>query len=315
MAPKVAQWEARRRAAARSGDVDRARYAGARSTALAMGRADLVAACGGRWRTVGCGCGRRDVPVGCDQTALCADCRKRHSNRWRRRITHALKRHLRAAVSGWAGAGGRAGGGSRPGIYLVTLTAPHSGDLVTDRDVMGRALRVLLKHATAAGWWKHYAAVWECTPGRDGRGHLHVHLACIATWIPYDELHAIWRTALPGARMLDVKSPRGGDQKAPGRAAHYLSKYVTKGVEPSDMTGQKAGELLVASYGKRRVTTSRHFWTEADPSCKECGRRCYLAAAPVGLRQHVPGGVLRAFGVRLVRFSVGAAPPQKRMLD
>lgn len=240
-------------------------------------------------------------------------------------------------MSGWQG-GGRLG--HRPGIYLVTFTAPHSGDIEVDRDRMGKSIRRLLKVANAAQWWRHYALVWECTPGRDGKGHLHAHLACVSQWIPYVELHEAWRAASPGAVMLDVKAPRGGDRKAPGKAAHYLSKYVTKGVQPSDMTGQKAGELLVAQYGKRRVTTSRHFWIEADPSCKTCGRRCYLAAAPVGLRQHAPGGVLNAMVTALaprlrerewavkVRWnadlremevlevtSTARRHPQKRMLD
>lgn len=165
---------------------------------------------------------------------------------------------------------------------------------------MGRSVRTLLKYAHAEQWWKHYALVWECTPGRDGKGHMHAHLAVVAKWVPYKELHAAWRAAMPGAMMLDVQSP-GRNRNAPGAAANYLAKYVTKGVNPAEMTGQKAGELLVASYGHRRVTTSRAFWQEREPTCKVCNRKCYLHAAPVGLREHAPGAVLRAAAVRLVK--------------
>lgn len=296
MAPVTSRWEKRRRSLARAGDELRADYAGARAAAVAMSRADVVGACRGRWRTVGCGCGRKDVPVGCDQPTLCDWCRRRHWRRWRHRITRSLRTHVRAAIGTWGADGAR---GARPGIYLVTLTGPHSGDVVVDRERMGAAVRVLLKHAGAERWWRHYALVWECTPGKDGRGHMHAHIAVVAAWVPYKELHVVWRAAMPGAAVLDVQSP-GRNRNAAGNAANYLAKYVTKGVDPGEMTGAKAGELLVASYGRRRVTTSRHFWQrEREPVCRDCNRKMYLHAAPLGLREHAPAAVLRAHAVRL----------------
>lgn len=296
MAPAVARWEKRRREARRRGDDARAEYAASRGAAIAMARGDIVGACRGRWRTVGCGCGRREIPVGCDQPALCEWCRRRHWRRWRHRITRALRMHTRAAIGAWAAQGART---ARPGIYLVTLTGPHSGDLVVDRTELGKAVRRLLKHATAAGWWKHYALVWECAPRPGGKGHVHAHLAVVASWIPYKELHAAWRAAMPGALVLDVQSPRGASRKQPGNAANYLSKYVTKGTEPTDMSGQTAGEWLVAQHHRRRVTTSRGFWWREEPFCPTCRRKCYLHSPPIGLRERVPAGVLRSQARRL----------------
>lgn len=184
----------------------------------------------------------------------------------------------------------------RPGIYLITLTAPHSGDLVHDREAMGRGWRALSRAATAGDWWGAHAAVYECTPGRAGDGHLHLHVAAISSWIPYDALHRAWRAAMPGAVVLNVQAPRGAG--AAGAAANYLGKYVTKGVALSGLSGARAGELLVAFRGRRKVTTSRRFWH--DPGhCVTCRRRFYLVAVPIGLDRHAPGAVLRAAAERM----------------
>jgi hypothetical protein len=195
----------------------------------------------------------------------------------------------------------------KPGIYLLTFTAPHSGDLDVDRAHLGEAWRALTKVAQRHAWWSTYAAVYECTPGtvEDGsRGHLHLHVAAISSWIPYDELHTAWREALDvEVAVLDVRAPGNGDA---GGAANYLSKYVTKGVQLAGFTGAKAAELLVAQRNRRKVTTSRHFWDD-DPCCRDCNRRWYLAAAPPGLTRHAPAAVWRSLaeqhGVWLARGS------------
>lgn len=300
MAPEVKRWRSRARAAKRAGNRASADYAAARARALALPRADVVAACRGRWRTIGCGCGRREIPVGCDQPQLCDWCAKRHWWRWRRRITRGLDAGLRAARATWA----QNRVGMPPGIYLVTLTTPHSGDLVADREALGAAWRKLTKVAQRDGWWSTYAAVYECAPGGAGEGHMHLHIAAISSWIPYAELHAAWRAALDvDVAILDVRSP--GHRGAAG-AANYLAKYVTKGVQLCGLRGGKAAELLVAQRNKRKVTTSRHFWDD-DPCCRDCQRRWYLAAAPPGLVRHAPAAVLRSLaeqhGVWLARGS------------
>lgn len=294
-----------------------------RARAASMSRRDVVRACGGRWRKVACGCGTREVPVGCEQTQLCDGCRKRQWKRWRRRIVRAMGPHLRAATDAWVKRGKR---GAKPGIYLITLTAPHSGDLGTDRKVMEAGWRSLSKAASYGGytmykgtdherwserkWWGHHALVWEATDGTDGSGHLHAHVAAISSWVPYDELHAEWRRAVPGALVLDVVSPDDAREKAKRykrkssesrendvqSAAYYLAKYVTKGVEPALLPGKKAGELLAATRGRRKVTTSVGFWkpNNAPRACKVCNETHRLVGAPVGLQEHAPGAVLNA---------------------
>ena len=266
-----------------------------RARSLALARADLVAVCGERWRTVGCRCGHREFRVDCKQTQLCGRCRSRHWQRWSRRITKAMDQALRAARAEWHRAPGRRG--MVPGVYLITLTMPHGGDIEGDRKRMGEAVRRLFKVATHRQWWSTYALTYEVTPGDDKLGHVHAHLAAISSWIPYDELHAAWRAAMPGALVLDVSPPRRGSDQA-SMAAGYLAKYVTKGIEVADFTGRKAGELLCAFRGRRKVTTSRHFWLPPVHTCECCGELFRSVGAPASLQKVAPAAVLRSMAER-----------------
>jgi hypothetical protein len=212
---------------------------------------------------------------------------------------------------------------------------------------MGAAVRRLLKHATKYEWWRTYALTWEATAGTDGGGHLHAHLAVISSWIPYrrreivtDEvdmerwdsespnarprppriarrqytsergLHDVWRDVMPGALVLDVQPPRNGSDDA-CTAGFYLAKYVTKGVNASEFTGRKAGELLVAFRTRRKVTTSAHFWEHPITECEECGMEWRSLGAPMSLQSLLPGAVLRSMSERTRwRWSVTRGPPQ-----
>jgi hypothetical protein len=282
-----------------------------RARAIAMTPSDRIGTCRKRYRKTKCACGEREILVGCDNPMLCSWCRHRHWRKWRHRITRSMDTHLRAARGAW----NRGRRGMLPGVYLVTLTAPHSGDLVTDRRVMGEAWRALSKVATKRGWWSAYAATWEVTPGSRGEGHLHLHLACIASWIPYQELHEAWRVAMPGARVLNVQAPKRGKNQA-GRAANYLAKYVTKGIEPTEFSGAKAGEMLVAFRNKRKVTTSRHFWIPRPRTCKTCGCQHRTIQAPCSLQDIAPGAVIRAASARsLWRIVVGSPQIELRWRD
>lgn len=199
--------------------------------------------------------------------------------------------------------------GMMPGVYLLTLTGPHSGDLEVDRREMGNAWRSLTKDAHAANWWGAYALTWEVTNGRDGRGHLHAHVAVVSSWVPYDALHVAWARAMPGSRVLDVQAPSGA-RKQSGRAANYLAKYVTKGVDPTEMTGRKAGEMLCAFRGRRKVTTSRYFWRPLHKVCKRCLSYHRLVGSPCALQDIAPGAVLRSFAERTRYRDIDRIPPQ-----
>lgn len=311
-----------------------AEWAEHRARALALPRSDIAAACGQRWRQTICACGVREVKVGCDQPQLCGRCRKRHSTKWRKKIVAGMDRALRNERATWDMTPNHRRRGMRPGIYLITLTAPHSGDLETDRKRMGKSVRKLQKHASAAGWWRTYALTWEATAGVRGDGHMHAHLAVVSSWVPYTAKQAshydadlwtprrkgerrkiaarglweVWERCMPGARVLDVQAPRRGKDGSLA-AGHYLAKYVTKGIDPVEFTGAKAGELLVAFRSRRKVTTSRSFWVVADTRCACCGEWVRSLGSPCSLQELLPGAVLRSRAER-VGYFVERGPPQ-----
>jgi hypothetical protein len=98
---------------------------------------------------------------------------------------------------------------------------------------------------------------------------------------------------MPGAVVVDISAP-GATSDDARSAGEYLAKYVTKGVDPLEFTGRKAGELLVALRCRRKVSTSAHFWTERDTSCECCGEEWRSKLAPCSLQELMPGAVLRS---------------------
>jgi hypothetical protein len=306
-----------------------AEWAESRARALALSREDVVSTCDERWRSVACGCKRFEFRVGCDQPQLCAKCRKRHAAKWWRRIANGMDAALRDERRRWYNTPAYRRRGMLPGIYLITLHAPHSDDMVADRERIGRAVRKLLKHANKHAWWTTYALTWEATSGDDGKGHVHVHLAVISSWVPYTAqqvatvddsaadmlsramaprgrgrprpsarqlrsirgLHEVWMDAVPGAIQPDV-SPPNRERNEAQSAGYYLAKYVTKGIDPDEFTGRKAGELLCAFRSRRKVSTSAGFWDRTLPICECCHQQYRLTGAPCSLQDIAPAAVL-----------------------
>jgi hypothetical protein len=311
----------------------RGEWAAERARAVAMSRVDVLSTCDQRWRTIACECGRRDIRVACDQPQLCSKCRKRHATLWRRRLTVGFDAALRRERREWYATPSYRRQGREPGIYLLTFTMPHTGDLETDRAAMGPAIRKVLKHADKWGWWKTYALTWEATGGSRDEGHLHVHMAVISSWIPYTSLqvasrdaglyvpgsahltrgrgrglHELWAHAMPGSIQPDVRPPRRGSDDS-ASAGGYLAKYVTKGVDIDEFTGRKAGELLVAFRNRRKVSTSAHFYIVKDAACPCCKAMFRMVEAPCSLQDLAPGAVLRSQAERL-RWWVPRGEPQ-----
>jgi hypothetical protein len=258
-----------------------ARWYSSRAGTMELPRRHVLAACEGRFRVTRCGCATSIVPVGCDQPLLCAWCRKRHWRRWNRRLARGLSAHLRAAQAAWS----RSRRGLPPGIYLLTLTGPHSGDVERDRVVLAAAWRKFYKHANREGWFTTFAKAHETTSGTKGEGHVHLHVAIIASWLPYEQLHEAWRRALPGARVLNVQAPNRGRSQS-GSAAKYLAKYVSKGTNLTDFDGETAARLLLAERGRRKVTTSKAFYVPPPSVCRDCGQRHVTMEQPEGFAAH-----------------------------
>jgi hypothetical protein len=284
MVTRLARWQARGRAMRKAAteaptDALRARagtlatYADRRAEGVALPRFERIGTCRKRWAVFGCGCNRIERPVGCDQPMLCGWCRARFFKRHRRKLVRALGAHVRAASGQWK-AEGRPRGQERR-LSLITLTLAHSGLLTVDREELGAAWRrwhkVLHRHLGKFV----YSGAWEFTPGTDGKGHAHLHVAALLPFVDWTWLHETWRHACPTSSHVHINSGRrrGELWTTPAKAAKYLAHYATKGVEMSEFTGGKAGELLVATYQRRKVTSSRGFFRPLD-AAKSCCRRC-----------------------------------------
>lgn len=244
-----------------------------RAMGIAEPRSSRLRACETSTRHVWCGCRAREVAIGCGVTQLCDKCGKKYWSKVKRRMVESLSA---AQLPGQR-------------AYVLTLTVPHSGDLVVDRERLARLFARLGREARRHRWWTCYAATYEATPGTRGDGHMHMHVALLSAWVPYKHVHRHWRRILgQNSYHLHFRYRHGCSID---KAAQYIAKYASKGVEVAKFTGAKAGELLAAMYGRRKVTASRRFWMRVQ-SCPDCGE-CYRVRPGIGRR--APGtGILHA---------------------
>jgi hypothetical protein len=150
-------------------------------------------------------------------------------------------------------------------FHLWTLTIAHSGDMQLDRD----RLKTAWERLRAWVWDKlgeapPFATRWECTNGTRGRGHVHIHVAIHAPFLPYREVRKAWIQATNGLSTQFDSTPQG--QRTPDEAAKYLSKYAGKSEPPLNTSVAVAWAEVM--YGQRRTTTSEAFW--APVVCQEC---------------------------------------------
>ena len=219
----------------------------------------------------GCGLVHRVVHR-CRVAWACERCRKRYWRTWSHRLRNALATELAEAAYTW-----RRQGRPRkraPKLVLLTLTIRHSGDVELDRTRIAEAWprwRAWLWRRVGA---PPFARVWEFTDGKDGKGHVHLHVATVWPWLDFSELHKAWSRATRGeGTHVDVGTGKDkGKHRRPvssKHAASYLAKYATKGSKSDDP------ELLCAwvraSTGRRRVTTSRRLCPPPEPmGCWTC---------------------------------------------
>lgn len=260
MAPRVKAYRARP-----------GRWHRQRALGLAEPRGSRLRSCSTSTRHVTCGCRTREVVIGCGLVQLCERCGRKYWGKVKCRMTEALSAAQLPSQR----------------AYVLTLTVPHSGDLAADRTRLAGLWARLGREARRHRWWTTYAATYEATPGTRGDGHMHMHVALLSSWVPYKEVHRHWRRMLGQASYhLHFRYRHGCSVDS---AARYIAKYASKGVEVAKFTGEKAGELLVAMYGCRKVTASRRFWLRTVV-CRDCGE-CYRVTPGVSRRVH-PVGVL-----------------------
>jgi hypothetical protein len=196
----------------------------------------------------------------CGATMVCESCSAARWAKHRRKLARALAGHLNARVEVWRRAGRPAY--REPRLALLTLTLRHSGDARADR-----ALLSLAWHRWRA-WYRDkygenlpYAWAPEYTPGRDGKGHVHMHVTTVLPWRNFDELRDAWKraTGAQGERIHVSVKTRGVRD-----AAKYLAKYATKGVKGLNVP--HAAAWLRAQHGMRACSTSKAFHAPDPPS-------------------------------------------------
>lgn len=276
-------------------------YAANRSASLRRRLGVRLRQCGTVIMEVRCDGGRvATVPRPCRQWWVCPTCRGRRANGMRRRIVDGL------ALAWYRATRGNDARDFR--IRLTTLTVRHTGDFAADRRRLADAWRGFYKRVTQAKdshgrpWLGRfpYVAVWEVTPGRDGLGHPHIHVAWVGPrFVDYGVLARMWRAAIGDrkARPPNHQTRVGGGEKSVIGCANYLGKYMSKGVELGGFNDELRAQVLASFYNAHLVLTSHRFWGPKECGC--CGGRWRLVVASwVDVRPDDPQlpGDLRAGG-------------------
>ncbi len=295
LAGERARWMARAIQMGEAGDPVRRKYAANRAAALGRDLRPAVDQCGKRARDMRCGCvgpsrpsrEMRMVEFNCRQHLVCDRCSKKRSRRLRARMREGLAFHLEREHAEWKARGCRRG--ERPQIVLMTLGVRHTGDVQTDRDALSSGWRAFYKALHRRGLAGPYVGVWEATSGRDGLGHVHMHVAIVWPFVDWGLVRELWVASCPESEVIDLKGskPRRDGRPTTGwSAANYLGKYISKGVSFEGMGEILAADVVAASYNQRLVITSRKFWQPWDrPHCECCG---VLPWPDIALRPRTP---------------------------
>ena len=221
-----------------------------------------LATCGKQAAKVRCNCGPSFLPVGCGLDKVCKACARRKYGRMRRKLSRAMRAwRVKANVNrprGW---------GQELRWCMVTLTVRHTGDLSADRETIElgwQRLRAWIQDKFKRSF--PYALVYEFTAGRDSLGHVHAHVAWLLPHVRWDKVSAAWRKGTDGkSSHLNFQG-----EKPEGDCAHYLAKYISKGVD--GLNPEKAAAWMRNSYNRRNCRTSQGFADIAGKCpCNACG--------------------------------------------
>jgi hypothetical protein len=270
------------------------RYARGRIRALARPWDDRLSACNKQGCAVKCGCGESFRPYTCRQHLVCEACLYARTKRNAPRVRDGLAAAYHAACRG---------GFRMRYVVMLTLTVRHSGDLALDRERLVSGWRGLYKRMHRAGWGRFpFIGVYEVTPGEDGKGHVHAHVACVWPFRDWSLVSQWWREACPESSHINIEASHDAHS-----AASYVSSYLTKGVRTADFSSEMRADVLAAFYGKQSIFTSKHFWQKWDAICEQCGCEWTRTSGALtrGAFAHRSSGRLRDGRAR-----DGCGPPQ-----
>lgn len=259
------------------------RWHRARAIGLKVSREAAVAHCGVDDVVLRCGCDQwRLVPRGCRRRIVCHSCDRARARLYARRVRESIEHHL--SVANGAGMADKRGLKAR--VYLITLTIPHEAVRGAAEELLDDAWRAMRQHAGEQHWSRSCLAVCEWTPGRDGRGHPHLHVVVVARWLDYGHIFATWRAAClevgarePSRAAQDFRVSRD-DKRGPAEAAaRYVAKYIAK-TSGQLYTVEEWARLAAYHVGRRTLRVSVGWWHYDKPACECCEQRYVWVGAP-----------------------------------
>lgn len=246
--------------------------------------------------------GKLSMPVGCGQTAFCADCRARE--------IQATRIKLLAKFEGITDKARRAGlmsrkrrnqAGGRFGLRMLTLTAPHVG-LPGERvaklykawprfqRMLRDELRPKLSKQLTGVWvegkdgelieqtlWDffQYDRVSEWTPGADAFGHPHFHSFLLSPFIDQALIERLWTRAYNKANGTNhealhvwVKAAHGSLHESIEEVCKYLVKDWELGA--GRVSADVMAQVYIAYDGRRRRQSSAGLGRFALAIVKAC---------------------------------------------
>jgi hypothetical protein len=268
---RASRWAQRARDMETAGDESRARFARQRAAGAIAPRRPKVQACGSKTFWAQCACGDMGIEERCGQRWLCGRCQSKRGAMFREKVIPGLKQRTEEARAAWRGV---------VRIVLITLTVRHSGLLDVDRARIEAGWRAMRKKLHKSIGQFHFVMAWECTPGRDGLGHVHAHVAAVLPFVDFGALRSTYVRATSGQGLrVDFsvkpkkrKGQRSAHQWTHEHAANYLAKYVSKGVQLGDFEPQLAARVVSAFAEKRMVTPSKGLYVHRAHNCKACGQ-------------------------------------------
>lgn len=159
-------------------------------------------------------------------------------------------------------------------LVMVTIGLPHCPDVGETRRELMRAWRAYYL-ANNRRWGRFvYIGTHEITPGSDGLGHPHAHVVCLwpvgkpgdGTQGDWELQRKLWLEAAPTSTRINFTASRHVH-----KAARYISKYVSKGVQTDEFTPDLRARVLAGTYNTRWMFTSHRVWVPFTPCCKACG--------------------------------------------
>jgi hypothetical protein len=76
----------------------------------------------------------------------------------------------------------------------------------------------------------------------------------------------LWLQSCPSSARVDFSA-----SNSVPRAARYVSKYVSKGVQTSAFSPELRARVLAGTYNTRWLFSSSGAWVRFRPCCKSCG--------------------------------------------